>query len=76
MLAARCRRPEAHPRAIGGASWSDSRDDLVALKDGPKTAGEISQTTRIPTASASTTLNKLAKSGDVVKAERGYKLPT
>jgi CRP-like cAMP-binding protein len=49
---------------------------LEALKDGPKTAGEISQTTGIPRASASTTLNKLAKSGDVVKAERGYKLPT
>jgi hypothetical protein len=49
---------------------------LEALKDGPKTAGEISETTGVPRASASTTLNKLAKSGDVVKAERGYKLPT
>jgi predicted Rossmann fold nucleotide-binding protein DprA/Smf involved in DNA uptake len=49
---------------------------LEALKDGPKTAGEISATTGIPRASASTTLNKLAKTGDVVKAERGYKLPT
>jgi hypothetical protein len=49
---------------------------LGALSDGPKTAGEISETTGIPRASASTTLNKLAKSGDVVKAERGYKLPT
>jgi predicted transcriptional regulator len=49
---------------------------LEALKDGPKTAGEISETTGIPRASASTTLNKLAKTGDVVKAERGYKLPT
>jgi predicted Rossmann fold nucleotide-binding protein DprA/Smf involved in DNA uptake len=49
---------------------------LEALKDGPKTAGEISETTGVPRASASTTLNKLAKSGDVVKADRGYKLPT
>ena len=49
---------------------------LEALKDGPKTAGEISATTGIPRASASTTLNKLTKTGDVVKAERGYKLPT
>jgi DNA-binding transcriptional ArsR family regulator len=48
---------------------------LEALSDGPKTAGEISQTTRIPRASASTTLNKLAKTGDVIKAERGYRLP-
>ena len=49
---------------------------LEALKDGPKTAGDISATTGVPRASASTTLNKLAKTGDVVKAERGYKLPT
>lgn len=49
---------------------------LEALKDGPKTAGDISETTGIPRASASTTLNKLAKTGDVVKAERGYRLPT
>jgi hypothetical protein len=49
---------------------------LDALKDGPQTAGEISATTGIPRASASTTLNTLAKSGDVLKAERGYKLPT
>jgi CRP-like cAMP-binding protein len=48
---------------------------LEALKDGPKTAGEIADTTGIPRGSASTTLTKLAKSGDVVKAERGYKLP-
>jgi CRP-like cAMP-binding protein len=48
---------------------------LEALKDGPKTAGDIAQATGIPRGSASTTLNKLAKSGDVVKAERGYKLP-
>ena len=48
---------------------------LEALKDGPKTAGEISQATGIPRASASTTLNKLAKTGDVIKAERGYRLP-
>jgi Fic family protein len=49
---------------------------LEALKEGPKTAGEISAMTGIARATASTTLNKLAKSGDVVKAERGYKLPT
>jgi predicted transcriptional regulator len=48
---------------------------LEALKDGPKTAGEIAEATGIPRESASTTLSKLAKSRDVVKAERGYKLP-
>jgi CRP-like cAMP-binding protein len=48
---------------------------LAALKDGPKTAGEIAAMTGVPRGSASTTLSKLAKSGEVVKAERGYKLP-
>jgi CRP-like cAMP-binding protein len=48
---------------------------LEALKDGPKTAGDIATMTGVPRGSASTTLSKLAKSGEVVKAERGYKLP-
>jgi biotin operon repressor len=48
---------------------------LDALKDGPKTAGEIAAATGIGRGSASTTLTKLAKSGDVIKAERGYRLP-
>ena len=48
---------------------------LEALKDGPKTAGEIAEATGIPRGTASTTLSKLAKTGEVVKAERGYRLP-
>jgi DNA-binding transcriptional ArsR family regulator len=48
---------------------------LEALKDGPKTAGEIAEATGIARGTASTTLSKLARSGEVVKAERGYKLP-
>ena len=48
---------------------------LEALKDGPKTAGEIAEATGIGRGTASTTLTKLAKSGEVVKAERGYRLP-
>jgi predicted ArsR family transcriptional regulator len=69
--------PQKPTRARSVAPRGQTRATILeALKDGPKTAGEISQTTGIPRASASTTLNKLAKSGDVVKAERGYKLPT
>jgi Fic family protein len=45
------------------------------LENGPKTAAEIAEATGISQASASTTLSKLAESGDVVEAERGYKLP-
>ena len=48
---------------------------LEALKRGPMTASEISNTTGIATGTASTLLTKLAKSGEVTKAERGYKLP-
>ena len=48
---------------------------LEALKDGPKTASEISKQTDIGTGTVSTTLTKMAKAGEIVKAERGYGLP-
>ena len=48
---------------------------LDALKDGPMTASEISKATGIPTRTASTLVSKMAKSGELAKAERGYKLP-
>ena len=48
---------------------------LEALKAGPMTASEISGQTGIATSTASTLLSRLAKTGEIVKAERGYKLP-
>lgn len=48
---------------------------LDALKDGPMTASEIAKATGIGTGTASSMLSKMAKSGELVKAERGYKLP-
>jgi DNA invertase Pin-like site-specific DNA recombinase len=48
---------------------------LEALKGGPMTASEISKTTGIATGTVSTLLTTLAKSGEVTKAERGYKVP-
>jgi predicted transcriptional regulator len=48
---------------------------LEALKRGPMTASEIPETTRIATGTASILLSKLAKSREVTKADRGYKLP-
>lgn len=45
------------------------------MKAGPKTAADIARETGIATGTASTTLNKLARSGEVVKAPRGYALP-
>jgi hypothetical protein len=47
-----------------------------ALTDGKAmTAGEVAAATGLARGTVSTTLSKLAKSGDVVKAERGYRLP-
>ena len=40
------------------------------------TAGEVATATGLARATVSTTLSRLAKTGDVVKAERGYRLPT
>jgi predicted Rossmann fold nucleotide-binding protein DprA/Smf involved in DNA uptake len=48
---------------------------LDALKDGPMTASEIAKVTGIGTGTVSTMLTKMAKSGELAKAERGYKLP-
>jgi predicted Rossmann fold nucleotide-binding protein DprA/Smf involved in DNA uptake len=48
---------------------------LAALKDGPKTASEIATETGIKTGTVGASLSKLAKTGEVVKADRGYALP-
>ena len=49
---------------------------LAALKSGPKTASEIATETGIKASTVSASLSKLAKTGEVVKAARGYALPT
>ena len=48
---------------------------LEALKDGPMTASEIAKVTGIGTGTVSTMLTKMAKAGELTKAERGYRLP-
>jgi CRP-like cAMP-binding protein len=63
------RAPARAPRGQNKAKVLD------ALKDGPMTASEIAKVTGIGTGTVSTMLTKLAKSGELVKAERGYKLP-
>lgn len=40
------------------------------------TAGEVAAATGLGRGTVSTTLSKLAKSGEVQKAQRGYQLPT
>jgi DNA-binding transcriptional ArsR family regulator len=76
--AATTKRPSAArtPRRAAAAPRGQTRAKILqALKDGPTTAGEIADATGINRGTASTTLTKLAKTGEVVKAERGYKLP-
>jgi CRP-like cAMP-binding protein len=48
---------------------------LDALTNGPMTASEIAKVTGIGTGTASTMLSKMAKSGELAKAQRGYELP-
>ena len=48
---------------------------IAALQSGPKTASEVANATGIKTGTVSASLSKLAKSGEVVKADRGYGLP-
>jgi CRP-like cAMP-binding protein len=69
---ARARRASASRRAPRGQNKSKV---LEALKSGPMTASEISKATGIATGTASTLLTNLAKTGEVTKAERGYRLP-
>jgi hypothetical protein len=66
------RRTSASGRASGGQNKAKV---LEALTRGPMTASEISEVTGVGTGTASTLLTKLAKTGEVTKADRGYKLP-
>jgi predicted Rossmann fold nucleotide-binding protein DprA/Smf involved in DNA uptake len=81
--AAAKRRSAGAPGAAGEAKRAAARTPrgqnqakiLEALKDGPKTASEITKQTGIGTGTVSTTLTKMTKAGEIAKAERGYALP-
>jgi len=50
---------------------------LAALSsDQALTAGQVAKATGLAQGTASTTLSKLSKTGEVVKADRGYRLPS
>ncbi len=66
--------PRAPQRTPPGATKASV---LAALTGGDAmTAGEVATKAGLTRATVSTTLSKLAKSGEVEKAERGYRLPT
>jgi predicted Rossmann fold nucleotide-binding protein DprA/Smf involved in DNA uptake len=64
--------PRTNARAPRG---ENTKKILAALKDSPKTASETANETGIKTGTVSASLSKLAKAGEVVKADRGYALP-
>jgi DNA-binding transcriptional ArsR family regulator len=65
-------QPPAPRRAAQGATRAAV---LAALADGEAlTASQVAQRTGLGRGSVSTTLSKLAKSGAVQRAERGYRL--
>jgi DNA-binding transcriptional ArsR family regulator len=78
------RRPADATSTANGASVSTRTAPgqtkakvLAALSTGPGlTAGEVAAATGLARPTVSTTLSKLSKSGEVVKAERGYRLPS
>jgi CRP-like cAMP-binding protein len=72
--AQRTRHPAA--RAAGRAPSGATRSAVLeALADGQAmTASEVAAKVGVQRATVSTTLSKLAKSGELQKAERGYRL--
>jgi DNA-binding transcriptional ArsR family regulator len=66
--------PPATRRTSPGATKASV---LAALAGGEAmTAGEVATKAGLARATVSSTLSKLAKSGEVEKAERGYRLPS
>jgi DNA-binding IclR family transcriptional regulator len=68
-------RPAVAPARARTAPGATKAAVLAALKDGSAmTAGEIAAATGLGRATVSTTLSKLATSGAITKAARGYQL--
>ena len=57
------------------APRGENKKILAALDGGPKTASDIANETGIKAGTVGASLSKLAKAGEVVKADRGYALP-
>ena len=72
-------RAAASSRAAGRATAPRGQNKakiLAALKESESmTATEIAKVTGISAGTVSTTLNNMAKTGELTKAERGYRLP-
>jgi DNA invertase Pin-like site-specific DNA recombinase len=71
----RTRAPKSASSQARAPRGQNKAKVLDALKDGPMTASEIAKATGIGTGTVSTMLTKMAKSGELAKADRGYRLP-
>ena len=69
---AAARRPRAAARTAPGETKTAVLDALAS--GDAMTAGEVATATGLGRGTVSTTLSKLAKSGEVTKAARGYQL--
>jgi CRP-like cAMP-binding protein len=66
-------KASARARTAPGATKAKVLGALSA--DGAMTAGDVAKATGLARGTVSTTLTKLAKTGEISKAERGYRLP-
>jgi CRP-like cAMP-binding protein len=81
---AAARKPARDGSTVDGAAASvrtppgQTKARVIAAlsTDQGLTAGEVATATGLARPTVSTTLSKLAKTGEVVKAERGYRLPS
>ena len=71
---ARVTSSSSRTRASGSGTKSSVLKALADANGGAMTASEVASATGLGRASVSTTLSKLAKSGEVSKAQRGYQL--
>ena len=68
-------RPSAAKRAIAPRGQNQAKILAALTVSRPMTASEVARLTGISAATVSTTLTKMAKNGELTKAERGYRLP-
>jgi CRP-like cAMP-binding protein len=75
---ARAARTTTDARASTRTAPGETKAKVLAAltSDQGLTAGEVAQATGLARPTVSTTLSKLSKSGEVVKADRGYRLPS
>jgi predicted Rossmann fold nucleotide-binding protein DprA/Smf involved in DNA uptake len=69
----RARAGRATQSSARAPRGQNRRAILEAIKDEPKTAGDVAKETGIGRPTVSTTLTKLVSDGVAVKANRGYK---